>query len=876
VFFDGGPVARVIPAVEAQVRPVYSQGAAGVLQAIERLGTTASVLHTAAHPDDEDTAFITRAARGDHARVAYLSLNRGEGGQNVIGPELFEALGVIRTEELLQARALDGGSQFFTRTYDFGFSKRLDEAAAFWGERDVLGDMVRIIREYRPLVIYSGFSGTPADGHGQHQLAGKLTPLAFKAAADPNEFPEQLAEGLRPWQARKLYVRQGFRADPNNPPTARIDTGRFDPLLGRSYFEIAMEGRSQHKSQEMGVAELRGPQASNLRLVESLVQAPPAETSVFEGIDTSLPGLASLAGLPDGALRAELQAIARAVEDARRAFDPTNPAKAVPSLAAGLTATRAARQALAGIQASDPARRDADFLLEIKERQFEDALQRASGVVLDPLADTETVVPGETFGVSVRLFVPDTSVVKTGAIKVTTPEGWTASAGEVERPASDNPMARFFRETPTVNEPFRVTVAPDARPTQPYWLEQPREGQRFAWPAGAPRGRPFAPPLLHAEAAVEIGGVPLTVRAPVQYRLVDQVRGELRRFVNVVPAVTVAFDSSLEIVPSASLGSPRRVAVRLANQRSGSTEGTVRLTVPEGWSVEPPSAPFSFTSRGQRTAATFTLTPPRGAAAGRYDITAIAVAGGQSHGLGMRVIAYPHIQTHRLYASASAQVRVLDLEVAPVSVGYIMGTGDQVPDAIRRMGLTVTLLDEDALAAGDLSRFDVIVVGIRASEARPDFVAGKQRLLDYVANGGTLIVQYQQPDYGTRNLAPFPVEYATRVTDEKAVVRTLQPAHPVFTTPNAITDADWADWIQERNLYAFAKFDPRYIPLLETSDQGEPPHQGGQVYAQIGRGRYVYTSYSWFRQLPAGVPGAYRMFANLLSLGHTPAKGAAR
>ncbi len=876
LFIPGGTHPGAPADVAAQVRPVYSQGVAGVLQAIERLTTTASVLHTAAHPDDEDTAFIARAARGDHARVAYLSLNRGEGGQNVIGPELFEALGVIRTEELLQARALDGGEQFFTRTFDFGFSKRLDEAAAFWGEREVLADMVRVIRTYRPLVIYSGFSGTPADGHGQHQLAGKLTPLAFKAAADPKEFPEQLAEGLRPWQARKLYVRQGFRADPNNPPTARLETGRFDPVLGRTYFEIAMEGRSQHKSQEMGVAELRGPQTSNLRLVESLVTVPTPETNVFEGIDTSLAGLASLCGLPEGALKAELQAMSGAVLDARGAFDATSPVKVVPQLAAGLAATRQARSALASIQTSDTARQDADFLLGVKERQFEEALQRAAGVVLDPLADTETVVPGETFGVRVRVFTAEPAVVKTAGIRVTTPAGWTVAGGEVERPASDSPMARFFRETPPINEPFRVTVASDARPTQPYWLEQPRQGYRFAWSAGAPQGRPFAPSLLHAEVAAEIGGAPVMLRAPVQYRLVDQVRGELRRYVNVVPAVTVAFDSSLEVVPLLSLGTPRRIAVRLGSHRDGATQGSVRLTLPDGWRVEPAAAPFAFSTKGQRTAATFTLTPPRAVAAGRYDIGAVATVDGQAHALGMRVIAYPHIQTHRLYTPASAQVRVLGLEVAPVSVGYIMGTGDQVPDAIRRMGLTVTLLDEDALAAGDLSRFNVIVVGIRASESRPDFVAARQRLLDYVTNGGTLVVQYQQGDYGTRNLAPFPVEYATRVTDEQAAVRLLQPAHPVFTTPNTITDADWADWVQERNLYAFVKFDARYLPLLETGDPGEPPQQGGQVYAEIGRGRYVYTAYSWFRQLPAGVPGAYRMFANLLSLGQPRAKATTR
>jgi LmbE family N-acetylglucosaminyl deacetylase len=850
-----------------QVRPVYSQGVAGVLQAIQRLQTTAGALHVASHPDDEDTAFIARTARGDHARVAYLSLNRGEGGQNVIGPELFEALGVIRTEELLQARALDGGEQFFTRTYDFGFSKRLEEAAAFWGEDEVLRDMVRVIREFRPVVVYSGFSGTPADGHGQHQLAGRLTPQAFRAAADPRAFPEQLAEGLRPWQAKKLYVRQGFRPDPSVPATTRVQTGVFDPLLGRTYFEIAMEGRSQHKSQEMGVAELRGAQASALRLLESLVPAKPGETSVFDGLDTSVRGIAVSVGLPPGTLRAELEAMAGAAERALAGLDPRSPAGVLPVLADGLKAARAAHRAAASVAGPDAARKDAEFLLAIKVRQFEDAMVRAAGVVLDPLSTAETVVAGEAFGVDARLFVPNPAAVTLDRIGVDAPEGWKVAKGEVGTSGGESPMTRFFRETPDASERFQVVVPADAPPSQPYWLRQPRDGRLFVWPDGSPKARPFAPPLLHAEADVRIAGVPVTLRAPVHFRLVDQVRGELRRQVAVIPAIAIALDSDLQIVPVDTLGHPRPLVVRVASGREETTQGTVRLTAPDGWRVEPAEAPFAFTGKGQRTAVTFTVTPVAGTREGRYAIGAVATAGGQRYDVAMRTIAYPHIQTHRLYSAAVGQVRVLDLKVAPVRVGYIMGSGDQVPDAIRRMGLQVELLDEETLAAGDFSRFDVIVVGIRASEARPDFVASNGRLLDFVRRGGTLIVQYQQPDYAARNLPPYPVEYASRVTDETAPVTILQPQHPVFTTPNRIGPADWEGWVQERNLYAFSAFDDRYLPLLETADAGEPPQRGGEVYAEIGNGRYVYTAYAWFRQLPAGVPGAYRMFANLLSLG---------
>jgi LmbE family N-acetylglucosaminyl deacetylase len=870
-------VAALIAPLAAQVRPVYSRGAAGLLQQIQRLQTTASVLHVAAHPDDEDSGLIARTALGDHGRVAYLSVNRGEGGQNVIGTELFDALGVIRTEELLQARTLDGGGQFFTRAFDFGFSKRLDEAARFWDEREVTGDIVRIIRTYRPLVVYSGFSGTPADGHGQHQLTGKLTPLAFAAAGDPSQFPEQIAAGLRPWQAKKLYVRQGFRADPANPPTTRIDTGRIDPLVGRSYFEISMEGRSQHKSQEMGAPELRGPQASALRLLESGVATGPTETSVFSGIDTSIAGIAALAGMPAGTLSAELAAVDAAVKRVLEAFDPRQPAGVVSPLAETLKAIRAARAAAATAAVSAEARAEADFLLAIKERDAIGALTRAAGVVIDPLADAETVAPGESLGVALRVFLDDPALVAVKAVRLRAPKGWTVTEGSAAATGeSGNPMARFFREQPTLNEGFLVGVPSGAGFTQPYWLTHPRTRAMFSWPPDAPAGAPFAAPLVTAEVDVDVAGVTMTIEQPVQYRLVDQVRGELRREINVVPAVSVALDSPLEIVPLARRGQPLRVAVRLVNGARSPQSGVLRLSLPEGWTAQPAEASFSFGAKGERTAVAFNVVPSKVAEAGAYTIRAEATVGAERFDLAMRVVSYPHIQTHRMYARAEATVRVLDLSVAPVKVGYVMGSGDQVPDAIRRMGLDVTLLDEDRLAAGDLSVFDVVVVGIRASEARPDFVANHGRLIDFVRAGGTLVVQYQQPDYVARKLPPFPAEAASRVTDETAPVRILVPEHPAFNAPNKIVPSDWDGWVQERNLYAFTKFDPQYTALLETADPGEPPQQGGQLIARVGKGHYVYTAYAWFRQLPAGVPGAYRMFANLLSLSKTMAPQPAR
>jgi len=858
--------------IDAQVRPVYDMGAAGLAQVLERLQTTASVLHTGAHPDDEDSAFIARTARGDHARVAYLSLNRGEGGQNIIGPELSDALGVIRTEELLQARTLDGAEQYFGRTFDFGFSKSRAEAAMKWGERDTLGDMVRVIRMFRPLVIYSRFSGTPADGHGHHQEAGYLTPLAYKAAADSGEFPEQLREGLRPWQAKKLYRGLGFgRPDPANPPTVQVQEGIVDPVAGRSYAEISFEGRSQHKTQAQGGIEPKGPQASALLLLQSGAQSARPEPSIFDGIDITIPGLAKLAGLPDGAIRAELASMEAAAKKALAEYEPLDPARIIPPLADGLRAARAARSAVKSSTAPADARAEADFLLAFKEQDFADALVRAAGVVVDPLSDQETVVQGGTLGVTARIFLPERSAVTIASTAIKAPAGWKATLS-VDTPVENAGFGR--RELPTRAERHRVSVPADATLTEPYYLKNPRTGDVYRWTDGDPKALPFGPALLTADVAMNIGGVDLTVSRPVQFRYADAVRGELRRDVNVVPAVAVGLDTRLLVVPLGSTANQQKLVVRATSFSSQPVTGTLRLRLPQGWTSTPADAPFTLKTSGDKTSAPFVITAPARRTAGSGQIAAEAVVGGTTFSRDVQVVAYPHIQTHRLYWPAATTARVLDLKVAPVKVGYIMGSGDEVPEALRRMGVDVTMVDADVLATGDLARFDTIVVGIRASETNPDFVASNGRLIDYMQRGGTMIVQYQQAEYANRMLPPYPASPPTnanpRVTDENAPVKILAPAHPAFTFPNRITEADFDGWVQERNAYAFSMFDSRYVPLLECADPGEPPVRGGEVYADVGKGRYVYTAYSWFRQLPAGVPGAYRQFANLISLSKAP------
>ena len=782
-------------ATSAQIRPIYDQGALGIAQDLKRLNTTASVLMIGAHPDDEDSSLLTYLARGEDARTAYLSLTRGDGGQNLIGPELGEALGVIRTEELLQARRLDGAQQFFTRAYDYGFSKTLDEAKQKWDEKIILCDVVRVIRSFQPLVVVSVFSGTPADGHGQHQYAGYISPLAVKAAADSSQCVDTGAS----WTVKKFYVRHRGAGD----PTLRINTGKYDPLLGRSYFEIAMQARSQHRSQEQGVLELKGDLFSTVDLVGN---GSAKESGIFDGLNAANPGKPDL-----------------------KDYDPSRPDLLIPALAERLPESRR-------------------------------ALLRAAGVRIDVLADQETAVPGDSVPVAVRIFTPFPTAIKVVKTEFNFPQ--TARP----EPTSNSPSF-FGREKADIAEYFNIAIPADAGVTQPYWLNSPRAGDLFSIPPSSSASEPFGAPPAYADITLEISGKQVVVRRPVEYRYADDIRGEIRRELNIVPKVAVDFDKNLLVVSTRAIRPDSEISVNVTNNTRGPLSGKVRLTLPAGWTTTPTDFDFSIGRKGDKASVQFLVRVPQNVVTGSYEIKAEAIAAGETYSQTMQTIAYEHIQTHRIYRPAKADVKLIDLAVVPVKVGYIRGSGDRVPEAIKQLGLDVDEIDEATLATGDLSKFDTIVVGIRAYQVRNDVVSYNQRLLNFAKNGGTLIVQYQlPPTYTQENLAPFPAQQGPRVVDENAPIKILQPSHPIFNFPNKITAEDFKGWVQERNLYNFSTMDPKYVGLLESHDAGEPENSGGLVVADLGKGKYVYCSYSLFRQLPAGVPGAYRLLANMLSL----------
>jgi LmbE family N-acetylglucosaminyl deacetylase len=805
--------------VHVAAQPPSPLDAARRRVALEKLRVLGRALYVGAHPDDENTALLAYLASERKVGVAYLSLTRGDGGQNLIGTEQGEALGVIRTEELLAARAIDSAEQLFTRAVDFGFSKTAAETLRLWDREKVLADVVWAIRSFRPDVVITRFPENGDGGHGHHTASAILAHEAFMAAGDPRRFPEQLAL-VAPWQPKRLvwntWRPPGEKRPEDATPLVSVDLGAYNAVLGRSYTEIAALSRSMHKSQGFGAPARRGP---NLNYFEH-VAGDAAVQDLFDGVDLSWRRV--FGGERVDALLA--QALAAASDD--------EPAAAVPDLLAALAA-------LDGLPA--------DPLLAGKREEILAAIRNAAGLWFEAITPEERVTPGSTH--KIALAAANRSSVPLTLVRV-----------EMAQAAVKTVNASLPNNAPVTQE-IEVSLPQDAAPSQPYWLEEPPVHDTYAVTNARLIGQPRGPAALSARFVLRAGSQELVYNVPVEYRLVDPVEGDVYRDVVVAPAVTVDLGEAPLIFPDAS---PRTVKVRVRAHVVGA-KGALRLSAPEGWRVTPERAPFTFTRQDEEAVLGFRVAPPRATSTG----TLMASLDDGQAARSLSVISHPHIPQRTLLPHAQLTLVRVDLARPVRQIGYVMGAGDELPGILRQLGMNVTLLDDEALATHDLAGFEAIVVGVRAYNTRSALRESQARLLRYVEAGGTLVAQYDV-DRGlvVDRLGPFDLKLSReRVTEEDAAVRMLEPAHPLLRSPHRIEPRDFEGWVQERGLYFASSWDKRYKALLAMHDAGEPDRTGGLLVAPYGKGAYIYTGLAFFRQLPAGVPGALRLFINLLAGG---------
>ena len=878
------------PAPIAGERLDVDRGAAGAWHRIRKLATTASLLHVTAHPDDEHSGMLTLASRDWGARTALLSLNRGEAGANAIGPELFDALGLIRTRELvLSGRYYGLDDLYFTTAVDYGYSKSVDEAFRSWDREAVLEDMVRVIRLNRPLVVVSRFHGSTRDGHGHHHAAGLLTPEAVAAAADPTRFPRQISdEGLRAWSVLRTF-RGGVRV--GEPFHVEVDARGDSPWLGDTYQRWASRGLGLQRSQTAG--RVRG---GGGRYFYQRLDAPGEETgggaeagdgeataaSFFADLDTSLGGLPALLDEETTAEAAgTLAELQRLIDEAVADFDFRAPARSVPVLVRGLDLVRTAIAA----SGTGPETR---FHLTIKERQFEAAILAVAGLdIVAELRDAggrAVLVPGQEAGVGVSLEAPETTDVAFSAVRVVDRAGrLLAEAAGIAR--SDESFATEL--SLRVPDPGRGGAV--AAAAAPYFGRDGLARSRYEVSDSTDLHLPWRRPALAAIVGVTVEGSPIAYAVPVTAPIPRLPYGFVTRTVEILPALSPSVEPAVGIVPMDGAGPedarPDATARRALEVRVRTAAHTAplaaetRLEVPEGWTANPAAVPHDFRTPGETGEATFIVTAPpewRGSVELRAMARARDGDGEAEYRSGYRTIEHRDLRLARLWRPARTGVRSVSVaRLDGLRIGYVMGVGDEVPAGIEALGATVQLLDEAALAAlapgtdaAPEERFDAIVVGTRAYAVREDLLEHNRRLLEYARGGGHLVVLYQTQEYVPSDMAPYPASLprsAEEVSEEDAPVRLLRPDHPLMTAPNRITEDDFDGWVEQRGSKFFAEWDPAYTPLVETHDTGQAPQEGVWLTAEVGGGRYTYLALALHRQLPYGVSGAYRILSNVLS-----------
>ncbi|HEV2487844.1 MAG TPA: PIG-L family deacetylase [Terracidiphilus sp.] len=884
------------------------RGQAELEQTLKRLGTTASVMYIVAHPDDEDGALLTYLSRGMGARVTLYTLTRGEGGQNAMSADTDDALGLMRTNELLKANEYIGAKQLWGTQADFGFSKTQEEAFKQWGHDRVLYDAVLAVRQVRPQIILATFVGGVSDGHGQHQVSGEIAQEVFKAAGDPKVFPEQLKDGLQPWQPLAMYSRAPFaRVTANGifdyatgkwaparfhnyitgewidgaPSTdATIPVGTWDPTLGRSYAQIARQGWGEQKSQNGGAnPTLSGPSSSSYHLwavaPAAVASSGGGDASLFDNrkvkIDTSLEGLAGLAkGTPPVWLAEGLRQIDERLDEYESDCRSERGVEGAQKLAPIYKQTL---DLYAKVKSSDldaEAKAGLELELGAKIEQFQSALKDLLG--LDLVAFTSSggsdrggpfgggadetgrsVSPGEEFRVRVH--------ATQAAGEAQLARVWLESQSGSPWKAEDTGGA-IDPAAPVNDRLFRVKAAEDAAPTAPFFTRPSIEQPYYDISNQAWRNRSFAPWPLAAWAEFTFDGLPIRLGQVVQTLQRVTGPGGIYEPLVVTPAIGLRMEPEARILSLGRSALPVKVTVHA----QAAAEGTVTLKLPEGWHAEPAEAKFHLKSAGESEPLMFSVTTD-GAAAGVYNVEAIAQSGGRSCQTGWQSIGYAGLLPYNQYKPAKLKTRKVDVKLAPgLRVGYVMGPGDLVPEAIEELGIVPHVLNQAEIASSDLSTWNVLVIGIRAYSTRPELAAIQPRLNEFVRGGGTLVVQYQSETFP----APLPLAMGRvpeRVVDEQAPVKLLNTDNPLLNWPNKITTADFDGWVEERGHSFLDSWDPGYTALTETADAGQDPQRGGLLVTHPGKGTYIYVAYALYRQLPELVPGSYRILANLLSAG---------
>ena len=786
--------------VKAQM---HQPSSAEIAQGIASLSVKGSVLYIAAHPDDENTRLLAYLAKEAKVRTAYLSLTRGDGGQNLIGNEQAELLGQIRTQELLAARKVDGAEQFFSRANDFGFSKTSDETFKIWGKEQILADAVWVIRKFKPDVIITRFPEDTRAGHGHHAASAIIAREAFIAAADAKRFPEQLKNGVSVWQAKRILWNT-YNFGNNNttaPDQLKINVGIYNPLLGRNYGEIAAISRTNHKSQGFGSTLQRGEAFEYF----SHTAGEPAKATLFDGITIDVMN----------------NEIARLLKDIQQQFNISKPSASLPSL----------------LKLRKLAANEKDF----KHKLLDEMILACAGFWAEAVTNQQSYAVGDEVPFTVNAIFRDGD-----------------TAPKINFLAAAQTIAMQNNKVATISH--RLTANKNDI-TQPYYLRSNHPIGYYIVEKQSDVGYPENPNTLEVKLDVDIAGELINVTLPVLFKATDPIKGEQYQPLVIAPKVTATLSDQAYLFVNRQ---PKAIEVSLKSFTKNA-KGEVVPVLPTGWKSSPEKISFNFAQKGDGQLAVFTITPAANSTSATLNLQ--VKIGGETESKGFRTIRFDHIPDINLFPNATAKLEVADLKIAGKRVAYIDGAGDLVSNALQQVGYEVTRLNTSQVLLNNLSSYDAIVIGVRFFNVNEEAKSVQVKLMDYVKNGGVVLAQYNVNNgLKSTDFGPYPFRLVNkRVTEEDAKVTFTKPNHAALNAPNKITEKDFDGWVQERGLYFADDIAPKYETILRMNDTGEAANDGSLLIANYGKGKFVYTSLSFFRQLPAGVPGAYRLFANLLS-----------